>query len=152
MLYFLSLMCDMIEFVTLVFLFFFSSRRRHTRCALVTGVQTCALPIYSFGDGRGGVRRLGLAHPLPDFDHPARRVAVDPPPARGKPGLQANEGGGHDVEGAADRGVRTLGKPQMGTRRAVRRGRGAGGRSEEHTSELQSLMRISYAVFGLKKK
>src|SRR3546814_5661014 len=27
------------------FLFFFSSRRRHTRCALVTGVQTCALPI-----------------------------------------------------------------------------------------------------------
>src|SRR3546814_2592615 len=29
------------------FLFFFSSRRRHTRCALVTGVQTCALPIYA---------------------------------------------------------------------------------------------------------
>src|SRR3546814_12841771 len=27
------------------FAFFFSSRRRHTRCALVTGVQTCALPI-----------------------------------------------------------------------------------------------------------
>src|SRR3546814_3413541 len=31
-------------FFVLVF-FFFSSRRRHTRCALVTGVQTCALPI-----------------------------------------------------------------------------------------------------------
>src|SRR3546814_10731172 len=30
-----------------MFLFFlFSSRRRHTRCALVTGVQTCALPIF----------------------------------------------------------------------------------------------------------
>src|SRR3546814_7460680 len=28
-----------------VMFFFFSSRRRHTRCALVTGVQTCALPI-----------------------------------------------------------------------------------------------------------
>src|SRR3546814_8822571 len=28
-----------------VLFFFFSSRRRHTRCALVTGVQTCALPI-----------------------------------------------------------------------------------------------------------
>src|SRR3546814_2023799 len=27
-------------------MFFFSSRRRHTRCALVTGVQTCALPIF----------------------------------------------------------------------------------------------------------
>src|SRR3546814_4155742 len=29
----------------LIIVFFFSSRRRHTRCALVTGVQTCALPI-----------------------------------------------------------------------------------------------------------
>src|SRR3546814_3042357 len=29
-----------------MFFFFFSSRRRHTRCALVTGVQTCALPIF----------------------------------------------------------------------------------------------------------
>src|SRR3546814_2047845 len=28
--------------------FFFSSRRRHTRCALVTGVQTCALPISQY--------------------------------------------------------------------------------------------------------
>src|SRR3546814_5630593 len=36
---------NMIAFATL-FIFFFSSRRRHTRCALVTGVQTCALPIY----------------------------------------------------------------------------------------------------------
>src|SRR3546814_6015056 len=33
-----------------IFFFFFSSRRRHTRCALVTGVQTCALPIYAFHD------------------------------------------------------------------------------------------------------
>src|SRR3546814_3371352 len=31
--------------------FFFSSRRRHTRCALVTGVQTCALPIYELDMG-----------------------------------------------------------------------------------------------------
>src|SRR3546814_6000927 len=41
-------------------------------------------------------------------------------------------------------------------REAIRVGsrgsRGATGRSEEHTSELQSLMRISYAVFCLKKK
>src|SRR3546814_4001955 len=28
-------------------MFVFSSRRRHTRCALVTGVQTCALPIFN---------------------------------------------------------------------------------------------------------
>src|SRR3546814_3252144 len=32
-------------FSLIIFLFFFSSRRRHTICALVTGVQTCALPI-----------------------------------------------------------------------------------------------------------
>src|SRR3546814_1213787 len=32
------------------FVFFFSSRRRHTRCALVTGVQTCALPIFVDAD------------------------------------------------------------------------------------------------------
>src|SRR3546814_7156430 len=47
-------------FYQLCFLLFFSSRRRHTRCALVTGVQTCALPIceYSrnFGSSVGGLR------------------------------------------------------------------------------------------------
>src|SRR3546814_3862221 len=32
--------------VVYIVCFFFSSRRRHTRCALVTGVQTCALPIW----------------------------------------------------------------------------------------------------------
>src|SRR3546814_14509873 len=32
-------------------MFFFSSRRRHTRCALVTGVQTCALPIFCMTGG-----------------------------------------------------------------------------------------------------
>src|SRR3546814_2956475 len=37
-----------------LFFFFFSSRRRHTRCALVTGVQTCALPISA--DGEAAVR------------------------------------------------------------------------------------------------
>src|SRR3546814_2673943 len=41
-------MCGWSFCVSVVVLFFFSSRRRHTRCALVTGVQTCALPI-SFG-------------------------------------------------------------------------------------------------------
>src|SRR3546814_12325150 len=38
----------LIFFVIFFFFFFFSSRRRHTRCALVTGVQTCALPIYQW--------------------------------------------------------------------------------------------------------
>src|SRR3546814_7621426 len=39
--------------------FFFSSRRRHTRCALVTGVQTCALPISS-GIGTTAISLCGL--------------------------------------------------------------------------------------------
>src|SRR3546814_5800611 len=47
--------------------FFFSSRRRHTRCALVTGVQTCALPIFRFdGDTIAAPRRgfrFGLVVP-----------------------------------------------------------------------------------------
>src|SRR3546814_18891315 len=53
-------MCD--EFIIVLFFFFFSSRRRHTRCALVTGVQTCALPISALRisvdrEGQGSVRR-----------------------------------------------------------------------------------------------
>src|SRR3546814_10745351 len=40
-----------------VFFFFFSSRRRHTRCALVTGVQTCALPISGRLAAVAGIRR-----------------------------------------------------------------------------------------------
>src|SRR3546814_6364751 len=39
--------------------FFFSSRRRHTRGALVTGVQTCALPI---SDTQGGKAVCQFAH------------------------------------------------------------------------------------------
>src|SRR3546814_4925217 len=39
------MLCQVV--IALIFLFFFSSRRRHTRCALVTGVQTCALPIFA---------------------------------------------------------------------------------------------------------
>src|SRR3546814_7778011 len=50
-----------------VFFFFFSSRRRHTSCALVTGVQTCGLPICpanagpapsAQGDAQGRIERI----------------------------------------------------------------------------------------------
>src|SRR3546814_8275737 len=40
--------CHVLFRSLIVLFFFFSSRRRHTRCALVTGVQTCALPIYGY--------------------------------------------------------------------------------------------------------
>src|SRR3546814_4055319 len=52
--------------------FFFSSIRRHTRCALVTGVQTCALPICP-------VALRGPAHHHP----PWRRPALLPLPVPG---------------------------------------------------------------------
>src|SRR3546814_1868938 len=42
------------------FFFFFSSRRRHTRCALVTGVQTCALPICRLLENRSDAARPRL--------------------------------------------------------------------------------------------
>src|SRR3546814_8770468 len=59
------------------FSFFFSSRRRHTRCALVTGVQTCALPIYEAATVRlnapcevngeiGAIATIGNAIARPD--------------------------------------------------------------------------------------
>src|SRR3546814_12524618 len=41
--------------------FFFSSRRRHTRCALVTGVQTCALPIARLAADVAGVPTVIIA-------------------------------------------------------------------------------------------
>src|SRR3546814_4802338 len=45
-------------------LFFFSSRRRHTRCALVTGVQTCALPILRVVAGRVQMRTTQGYRPI----------------------------------------------------------------------------------------
>src|SRR3546814_5621569 len=50
-------------------LFFFSSRRRHTSCALVTGVQTCALPIFKLP------RPMLHSHDL-DFSFSGLKTAV----------------------------------------------------------------------------
>src|SRR3546814_20949849 len=59
-------------------MFFFSSRRRHTRCALVTGVQTCALPISS---RRAGCWRIPRRHAFPRADRRGRE-AIFPGHAR----------------------------------------------------------------------
>src|SRR3546814_5732385 len=47
-----------------VMFFFFSSRRRHTRCALVTGVQTCALPISNGPQARPRLTWLNASRRL----------------------------------------------------------------------------------------
>src|SRR3546814_18378557 len=74
--------------------FFFSSRRRHTRCALVTGVQTCALPICAragrpVSRAAARLRLAARAHaPHPARLHPRRkrsrsaRAQADPGPDR----------------------------------------------------------------------
>src|SRR3546814_8476426 len=110
------------------FVFLFSSRRRHTRCALVIGVQTCALPIF----------------PVPTMTD--RRSAID----RILPlllfgGLRRGHMRLEIIEILNDPAGNILPHQRSGNTYCV-------SRSEEHTSELQSLMRISYAVFCLKKK
>src|SRR3546814_9438247 len=56
----------------MLFFFFYSSRRRHTRCALVTGVQTCALPICRFALDDQFV----VDHIIPDGDVSTNNVEV----------------------------------------------------------------------------
>src|SRR3546814_8652526 len=109
--------------------FFFSSRRRHTRCALVTGVQTCALPICPSAAGRSCQGGPG------DIPRGASPAAQD----------QISIAGRTRPDRLSDRRV---GRPAQSSLRGI----DDRPRSEEHTSELQSLMRISYAVFCLKKK
>src|SRR3546814_3163231 len=170
------------------FSFFFSSRRRHTICALVTGVQTCALPIFSIRYGFKGPNHSVVtacstgAHAIGDAarlimlnDADARvaggaeaavcRIVIagfsaspalstkfnDTPDRASRPwdeerdGFVMGEGSGvavlEELEHAKPRGATVYAEVV-----------GYGRRSEEHTSELQSLMRTSYAVFCLKKK
>src|SRR3546814_1320853 len=157
---------------------FFSSRRRHTRCALVTGVQTCALPIYigraiclelaSTGaavavnaltsgkeaeqlaaeiESAGG---RAMAHVADITDPEAVAAMVEAVVARfGKLTILVNN--------ATLRRVVPLAEMTLAEWRAVQSVTVEGAflcaqaaaphirRSEEHTSELQSLMRLSYA-------
>src|SRR3546814_3503369 len=236
--------------------FFFAGRRRHTRCALVTGVQTCALPIYgadvrerprrrrtcvagrsgsaidadplpgagrAAGSGEGGMTQADLATPLrierigrddmslralatlrmtvfrgwpylydgsldyeagylSDFlsdetavlvvarlgDIPIGMATASPMATQGEAVRAPFLAAGIDVRSLFYFGESVLlpqfrglgvGHRFFDEREAAARSAGATGatfcavdRSEEHTSELQSLMRISYAVFCLKKK
>src|SRR3546814_5002477 len=114
--------------------FFFSSRRRHTRCALVTGVQTCALPILIVE----GADRFGLAQ----FHQLRGRVG------RGEERSVCLLLRGNTLSETARARLALMRETNDGFRMAEEDLRL---RPEEHTSELQSLMRISYAVFCLKK-
>src|SRR3546814_2777254 len=62
---------------------FFSSRRRHTRCALVTGVQTCALPIWitPAGDAGGGAVPAAAQPVRADSFHNSQALSNERPTA-----------------------------------------------------------------------
>src|SRR3546814_5199796 len=68
-------MSSVLIVLLLCYVFFFSSRRRHTRCALVTGVQTCALPIWRL---EGRVFDIPRANDISDNDKPFFLSALDP--------------------------------------------------------------------------
>src|SRR3546814_5295170 len=127
-------------------MFFFSSRRRHTRCALVTGVQTCALPIYI----AWATHSVANQHKT-NFCHLIKRFveALKLNQSQDKPCIQSCEvdrSGGFTI-------MRIIACARLFANRSIPQGQAAGAdRSEEQPSELQSLMRISYAVFCLKKK
>src|SRR3546814_3098884 len=165
--------------------FFFSSRRRHTRCALVTGVQTCALPIpvraaaaYELGHGCGSVdggeggdvakqpaREQNAASAIALGERRRQRqpkllslivVVIDGRELMGEQARRLFEAqAGRDEQVCEQRVAQPVPIARAGSFRTVR-GQAPQAdlaeRSEEHTSELQSLMRISYAVFCLKKK
>src|SRR3546814_7337390 len=118
-----------------VFFFFFSSRRRHTRCALVTGVQTCALPIWAAPVGTARCHREAAASVALDA-HGAAHAAADA--ERGERLLRV--AALHLVkEGHEDAGARGA------DRMAERDGAAVDVdlRSAAPTSELPSLMRLS---------
>src|SRR3546814_7958535 len=125
----------------IVYCFFFSSRRRHTRCALVTGVQTCALPISI--DVSGIPALAGGEEFLRMWKQSNGNVlcVIDPAALGADPMLF-----GLAIVDAVRHGAKAYAQAvNVDEKHAFER------RSEEHTSELQSLMRISYAVFCLKK-
>src|SRR3546814_7673039 len=156
-------------------MFFFSSRRRHTRCALVTGVQTCALPIW-FREPPARLRRSPIAHSrylrndgvyvteggtmklASSLLAAASLLVAGTSYAALSAGDQYNldqirSGSPVGIRSAAQNIQASGDSPELVTDTLAealltnQNNAGTTYRSEEHTSELQSLMRISYAVF-----
>src|SRR3546814_5563105 len=138
-------------FLIIFFFFCFSIRKRHTVCALVTGVQTCALPFFT------GFCLLSVIEELlvGASDDGVVDVVDEEAPRHGGIAIPGGgvEGGLRELDrrdvrhgvGGFDRDHFMIAEGSEGVSRERNEAR-----SEEHTSELQSLMRNSYAVFWLK--
>src|SRR3546814_11516227 len=74
--------------VDYVLFFFFSSRRRHTRCALVTGVQTCASDLYPAGPAVGHLTGYVGAASAEEYEKTKDPLLVTPGFKIGKDGLE----------------------------------------------------------------
>src|SRR3546814_3029557 len=118
-------------------------------CALVTGVQTCALPISEAVAlaQRSGIDAATLNTALAGgwADSTLLQIFVPRMTAPVEQPLGTLATMLKDVENVAAL-ARATGTEMAGLNGVL------ASRSEEHTSELQSLMRISYAIFCLKKK
>src|SRR3546814_7221161 len=127
-------------------MFFFSSRRRHTRCALVTGVQTCALPISLQPAAPFIEQQHRRGHDERQHDRRDHQM-VDPAAhgSRSSPSTWSVPVCPRDASSTTRSNAVVAKEMTMAVRTSACR-------SEEHTSELQSLMRNSYAVFCLKTK
>src|SRR3546814_1710512 len=117
--------------------FFFSSRRRHTRCALVTGVQTCALPIYTDAEGRL-VLCDAISWAQKAYDP---KVIVDLATLTGAMVISL----GHEYAGIFANDD-TLAADLLAA------GEASHNKDRKSTRLNQSLMRISYVVFCLNNK
>src|SRR3546814_9879649 len=99
----------------MLYFFFFSSRRRHTSCALMTGVQTCALPISRTvapqAIGRKNTRMQGKRHEEPE----SPRIARLGQPVCWTGGHASEFRSQADVEGAAT----TRHRPQVAGRLVI---------------------------------
>src|SRR3546814_8753367 len=69
--------------------FFFSSRRRHTRCSLVTVVQTCALPIFSENSKNDLIHYVAMRRCVIDLFSKSLEIGAD--------GKHQSEGEVHDI-------------------------------------------------------
>src|SRR3546814_2570337 len=127
-------------------IFFFSSRRRHTRCALVTGVQTCALPISDLT--ATGQLDIDLREQLRVEQRAVEHTVAAIDAETGAQGIERVLGArlalARDRE-RIDHPLPADRHPPAAAKLAVDE------RSEEHTSELPSLMRLSLPVFSLTK-